>query len=174
MKKKNIKFIVLSILITISFGVIGYFIYKNSYLRISESLIDLFYSIKYYFCTLLQIDSPSNVTVESYSKYITSGLITPETNQEFVDTIGSYFSLFFSKDNFLNWLRQFTININHLAKVFILVAPVIMALILVINKIYRTPNNDFNKDTIPLKIYKSISNVFYMPTKAFLKDYFAF
>lgn len=60
MSKKNIAYIVISVLVTIAFILLAALVFKTSYIRIFESLTDLIHSIKYYFCKLFGIDAELN------------------------------------------------------------------------------------------------------------------
>ena len=55
MKRQKALYISLTVIITIGFVLLGYFVFANSYLRLKEAFIDLYGSIKYYFCSLFNL-----------------------------------------------------------------------------------------------------------------------
>ena len=52
MDKRRISYIVLAVVFTIAFVLIGAFIFSSSYLRLGETFVDLWHSIKFYFLHL--------------------------------------------------------------------------------------------------------------------------
>lgn len=70
MSKKNIAYIVISVLVTIAFILLAALVFKTSYIRIFESLTDLIHSIKYYFCKLFGIDAELNPSILDSSNVI--------------------------------------------------------------------------------------------------------
>ena len=55
MDKRRISYIVLAVVFTIAFVLIGAFIFSSSYLRLGETFVDFWHSIKFYFCELFEI-----------------------------------------------------------------------------------------------------------------------
>ena len=63
MDKRRISYIVLAVVFTIAFVLIGAFIFSSSYLRLGETFVDLWHSIKFYFCELFEIETDFDVSV---------------------------------------------------------------------------------------------------------------
>lgn len=173
-KGRKALFISLGIIIAACFILLGVFCFKNSYLRIYESLIDCFNSIKYYFCKLFNITADLNASVKEHSPIYNSDVGLPPTPGEIGTNIASFWTLFFSKANFFNWCRYALINLEKFCKVMVLILPAILVVFFVVRKWYMRSNRKHNKDTIPLKMFKEFSRVTYQPTKCFLSCFTAF
>lgn len=173
-RTKRIFFALLGIAIAAGFVWIGIAYFKNSYLRIYESLIDCINSVKYYFCKLFNISVDLNATVIEQSHIYNPDVGLPPTPGEIVVNVKSYWALFFSRNNFLNWCGYTMINVEETSKVLVLILPAILAVLFVIYKMYMRSNRKHNKDTIPLRIFKGISRVTYQPAKRFILDFTMF
>ena len=93
-KVLDILYLFLSVLILIASAVIGYFVFKTSYIRIEEGCIDVFNSIKVYFNNLLNIKSDSNPTVVGYSQSIALDNIIARTPDGVSERFNDYWALF--------------------------------------------------------------------------------
>lgn len=173
-RTKKIMFLLLGITITACFVWIGITYFKNSYLRIYESLIDCINSVKYYFCKLFNISADLDATVIEQSHIYNPDVGLPPTPGEIGVSVKSYWALFFSRNNFLNWCGYTMTNVEETSKVLVLILPAILAVLFAIYKMYMRSNRKHNKDTIPLRIFKGISRVTYQPTKRFISDFTMF
>lgn len=173
-RKKKILFLLLGIAITAGFILLGVFCFRNSYLRISESLADCFNSIKYYFCKLFNIPADLNASVINKSPIYNPDVGLSPTPGEIGTNGVSFWSVFFSADNFLNWCRYTVLNVEKICKILILILPFILCAVIVIKRMYMHSNKRHNKDTIPLRIFKGISKWTYQPTKRFIRDFATF
>lgn len=172
--KKLLANIIITILITLAIILISAFCFGDSYVRLIETLKDLFVSIKFYFCKLFNISIEVPVTVEEYSEVYELPSNAPESSEEFENGFVQFFGLFFSRDNLVNWLRTFLPSLIVLARISALLIPLLVILILVLKKLYLMPNTNHDKDTVPLRIFKKISNRIYHPAKFFIRDYLCF
>ena len=66
-KRLNICF---TVMLTTLFILLGIFVFRQSYCRAIEALIDLFSGFKYYLCTLFEIETSGLPSVTEYSKVI--------------------------------------------------------------------------------------------------------
>lgn len=173
-RKKKILFLLLGIAITTGFILLGVFCFRNSYLRIDESLADCFNSIKYYFCKLFNISTDLNASVINKSPIYNPDVGLPSTPGEIETNVVSFWSVFFSADNFLNWCRYTVLNVEKICKILILILPCILCAVIVIKRMYMSSNKKHNKDTIPLRVFKEISKWTYQPTKRFIRDFSVF
>jgi len=171
--KKRI-FIGIVILVTIGFGLLGYFVFKDSYLRLIEGFYDLFNSIKYYFCELFDLNKDITVTVEDYSKVLNVETEKPESSEVIAKDTVSFFELFISESNFKGWLKKTLMGIAMFSRVLVVLIPILLIFTMVIVKVYKTPNNDYNEDTVPLKVFKKMSAIIYEPVKALALDFLGF
>ena len=157
--------IALTIALTIAFILLGAFVFRVAYCRYKEALIDLYDSFKYYFCVLFGFGTEGLPSVTDCSRIMQWTVILPSDFESFKDNATMYFSMLFSKENFLSWLSAAGAKASVWAKVLTILLPCIIVLIIVIKRLYAKGNTKHNVDTIPLRVFKKISAVTYQPTK---------
>ncbi len=173
--KKSIKisYHILSVCAAAASLLIGVFCCRNSYVRLIESVRDFGTSIVYYVCKLFSFDSPLPATVADSTR-IPWNEILPVDFARFGAFLKAYFSTFVSSGNVTDYLVRLFTFIPTVAKVVgigvILVA--LIALLAVI--IVHGENNNYNRDTVPLKIFKTVANATYYPIKRYLVGFFGF
>lgn len=62
-KRIKISYIILASVFTIAFILMGAFLFSSSYLRLGESFVDFFYSVKYYFFEVIGKEITFNTPV---------------------------------------------------------------------------------------------------------------
>ena len=152
----------------------GIFVFPQSYARIFEALIDLYGSFIYYFKTLFGMQTDSLPSVTKYSEALKFQVNLPSDINEFKSNASAYFSRFFSKENFMSWLKFIGEKTSIITKVITLILPCVILLAVIIRRLYATENNKYNVDTVPLKAFKKLSAVTYQPAKKFICNYFLF
>lgn len=172
---KRYKFnIVITILLTVCFVLLGVFVFDFSYLRIGESFFDLWQSIKFYVCEVFGITHNIVPTVTEYSNVLQwQTLIAPDW-EAFKTDATAYFTLMFSGENFVAYGNSVASTIGNLAKVIAILLPCLLVVALVLKKLYASGNTKHNKDTLPLKIFRTASKVTYQPVKRFFISYITF
>lgn len=145
-----------------------------AYQRVFEALIDLYGGFKYYLCVLFGLPTNDLPSVTDYSKVMEWTVILPSDFEGFKVNTTAYFSMLFSKENFLSWLSVTGAKVSVWAKVLTIFLPCVVVLIIVVKRIYATPNTRHNKDTFPLRIYKVVTRYTIEPLKRFLRQYFEF
>ena len=171
---KRVIFISLTSVISVVFLLLTLFYFRTSYLRFFEALRDFFVSVKYFFCELFRIDNQTPVSVIELSKVILWKSILPDDFESFQGQTTSYFNLLFDKENFHLWLESLGVVAGNLARILIVLLPLLMLLFMLIKRIYESTNNNYNIDTKPLRCFKWIAEHTYQPIKHFFQDYFAF
>ncbi len=171
MSKKYKCYYALSVAITAGFVLLGIFVFTKSYLRLGEAFVDLWNSAKYYFCEIFGIEHATVSTVEFYSKIMQWDILLPTDFDNFKTDFVQYFTLLFSKDNFVMWGMATSKVLENIGKSMVIVLPCLFILWFSIKKLYNKPNTNYNQDTLPLKVYKSISKVTYFPAKRFVFYY---
>ena len=166
--------ITLTIALTTVFILFGVFVFGVAYQRIFEALIDLYGGFKYYLCVLFGLPTNDLPSVTDYSKVMERTTILPSDFESFKVNAIMYFSMLFNKENFLSWLSATGAKVSVWAKVLIILLPCVVVLIIVVKRIYATPNTRHNKDTFPLRIYKVVTRYTIEPLKRFLRQYFEF
>lgn len=174
MKRQKRINIALSTIITISFILLGAFVFRISYIRTFEALTALFGSIKYYFCILFNLNIDETPSIVKKSEVLIWSISMPDDFDGFKQESASFWQAFFSKGNFMSWLGNVAEHLDSFARIFVLILPCILAVVMVIKMIYNKPNVKHNIDTIPLKIYKTITGKTIVPINAFCKQYFEF
>ena len=174
MRRNKVLNITLTIVLSIAFILLGIFVFYKSYLRLFETLVDLWNSIKIYFLEIFGISHSETPTVEGFSKVMNWELILAEDWQGFKDQTQQYFELFASEENFNQYLSFLGEKCSILAKILAISAPCIIVLMLLIKRIYQTNNTDHNKDTKFLVGFKWLTEHTYQPIKRYLTQYFEF
>ena len=166
--------IALTVALTIAFILFGVLVFGVAYQRVFEALIDLYGGFKYYLCVLFGLPTNDLPSVTDYSKVMEWTVILPSDFEGFKVNTTAYFSMLFSKENFLSWLSVTGAKVSVWAKVLTIFLPCAVVLIIVVKRIYATPNTRHNKDTFPLRIYKVVTRYTIEPLKRFLRQYFEF
>lgn len=166
--------IALTVALTIAFFLLGAFVFRVAYCRTFEALIDLYGSFKYYFCVLFGFPVDGIPSVAERSKVLNWDVILPADFETFKANCISFFRLFISEENFLSWLNSTGGKAGVWAKIFVILLPCILAVIIAIKRLYAKGNTKHNVDTVPLRVFKKISAVTYQPTKRFVCGYIDF
>ena len=166
--------IALCVLISAAFVALGATIFSSSYVRFWEAITDMGTSVAVYFCEIFSIPYTFKATFLQPSSVFGWSSYLPENYDGFKQDAGSYFSLLFSKENFLAWGESVGAFLGSTAKVLILILPVLLILFFVVRWLYRKENRKHNKDTIPLRVFKWLAAHTYQPIKAYLHDFRTF
>ena len=166
--------IILTILIFGGFVALAIFVYKDSYLRVWESLKDLWNSLKFFGKEVFMLDIDAQPTVIDYSKVLHWKNILPESFDNFGIKAKSYFSLFVTGENFNLYMSNIATWLGNFAKSLVIIIPVGLILWLIIKAIYSKSNTNHNRDTIPLKVYKKLMGISYHPIRNFVSQYIRF
>lgn len=162
--------------ISLIFMIVSIFVFPNAYIRIWESLKDLWFSIKYYVKELFKLDydvTPSviNKSVVPFTPIF--GL--PETWEEFVVLWNNYWKLWTTSENFTAYLGAFADFMFYACQVLLLlIVPLVLILYVLFQRYLSNENNDYNKDSKPLKFTKWLATKTYIPVKIWLKEFWAF
>lgn len=101
-------------------------------------------------------------------------VILPADFETFKANCISFFRLFTGKENFLSWLSETGQKTGKISKIIIIVLPCILAVIIAIKRLYAKGNTKHNIDTLPLRIYKTVTGHTTEPLKRFVRQYAAF
>lgn len=164
--------IALSIAITAIFLCIGVFWCQRSYIRLWETVTELGSSIKFYFCELFEIENTTKVEVIQPSDVLINEVIPiPSTADTFWLKCKVFFTLLVNGKHLGGYFTKVSIGLGNFSKALVLLLPVMILAVILIKKIYSTPNTNHGKDTKPLRAFKRISGVTYQPIKRFVLDY---
>lgn len=161
------------IAITLGFVCLGVFVFSAAFFRLLEGGRDFGLSVAYYFCELFGIPYNFSPTVNDLPKD-PPAIFLPESIEAFKLTWGNYWSRWIDLDNFLGYLSLFGKG----AKIFVIALipaiALILALRMLVSRSLRTVNNEYGKESLPLRIFKRISDFTYRPVVAWLKSFFGF
>lgn len=174
---------IICIVVAIGFLAVGIFRFFDSIGRVIEGGRDLGLSVAFYFCELFLIPHEITPTVNDYPKIpffdFMGGTEAPEiplpdTFEGFVQRWTAYWQRWATMENFLGYV-SFLGRVLYVVCMFVLcVLPVFLIAFLVLRKFVKTENNDWGKDTKPLRIFKRISAVTYQPVKRWMVAFVGF
>lgn len=149
-------------------------VFWQSYVRFGEACKDFGLSVAYYFCELFRIDYSFTPTVTEYSSVMKWGIVMPSDFETFKTSAADYFTLLVDKEHFLSYWSVVSKVLEGLAKGITIALPCVLLLWMIIWRMYKSSNNDYNKDTKPLAAFKWLSNRTYQPLKREVKSYIDF
>ena len=174
MKRYKVFNVTVTVLIFVGFTLLGIFVFRVSYCRSFEALIDLYGSFKYYFGNLFGLETSELPSVILPSEILNNNTNLPADIGGFTDKTKGYFYWFFNGENFKLWGVTTAEKLANVLKIFTLILPVGICLWIVIKRLYEKPNNNYNQDTKPLKAYKFITSKTIVPIKRIVKNYIDF
>ena len=174
MRRLRVFNITLTVLLSLWFILAGVFHFSSSYLRLFESLSDLWQSIRYFFSMIFGLNNNVIPTVNNYSEILKWDIFLPENFEAFKAQASAYFSLLISKENLVAYGSLIANILVNLAKVLAIALPAVMVFVMAIKKIYQSNNNNHNKDTVPLRVFKWISKKTFHPLKRLILSYISF
>lgn len=152
-----------------------YFFFPYSPGRIAEAGKDIGLSAKFYFEVLFYGESGTQVSVTEYSKLpikLPFGL--PPTFEEFKALWGEFWSKTFSADMLQRYFLDLSNVLYYASKVLVILLPVIIVLIIVFKKSFEVKNNDYGKESLPLRIYKRVAKRFFSPVFGYIGSVFRY
>ena len=170
----NVFNIVITAAITSLFVALGALWFLKSYLRLKESVFDLFGSALYYFKALFGAKDSPAPSVARYSEIWGKPTFAPKDMQGFFTSAKRYFLLLVDGGNARGYFGWVAKTIGKFSKIILIVLPCLVVLKIVIKRLYAKENTKHNRDTLPLKIFKSAAKFTYQPVKRFVREYIAF
>ena len=167
-------YVVASTLLTALFVWLAITVFGDSYLRFFEATNDLWSSLQYYVCRILGLRHNVVPTVDNYSDVLAWGILLPADWDMFVSDVTEYIRLLVDVSNLTIYLNLVLGIVSDIAKCIAILLPCIVVVWFAVKRLYKRPNNDHNKDTVPLVLYKKICNVTYYPVKRWVKGYIVF
>lgn len=166
----------IAISITIIFLCFTLFYFKNSITRNGESFRDVGLSIGYYIQELFYFEwNIIPKVVRKSSVEITPIFDFPYTYDEFVVIWKNYWQLIITKDNFISYLSYVGNIIYYVSRYLLLLGvPLILLLNILFNRYMNKQNNDYNKDSKPLILYKKFCKKIYVPIINWINEFISF
>lgn len=166
--------VITSIILTAAFVVLAFFVFDSSYLRFAESAKDLWNSICIYFCKIFGIQNSIEPTVLNRSTVMFWNVVLPVDFEAFKQKAKAYFTLLAELDNFKSWLAYSGKTTENIAKALVIALPCVVILFFLIKKLYGKGNTKHNVDTLPLRVFKRLSNATYQPLKRYIVNYIGY
>lgn len=174
MNRRRVFNICLSVLITAAFALLAVFVFSDSYLRFGEAVKDFGLSVGYYFCTLFGIEHNIVPSVTEYSSVMDWSILLPSDLEGFTSQSKSFFALLIDGENFASYWAKVGDVMLVLLKVVAIMLPCLLILWLVIWRLYKSGNTKHNKDTVPLRVFKKLSEWIYRPLKITIASFVNF
>ena len=181
---------IICILITLGFVALGIFRFFGCIGRIIESVRDCGLSIAYYFCEIFEIPHHITPTVNELPKIpffdfpsqtpavptvpAVPSVPIPDNWEKFKINWSAYWRLWATKENFFGYLSAVGNVLYIFSKVIVIIIPFILLVWLLLRCILKTQNNDYDKDSKPLTIFKRITAHTYTPIKTWLIGFVGF
>lgn len=170
--------------ITLAFILCGVFLYSGAFGRLIEGGRDFGLSVGYYFCEIYGIPHNITPTVNDLPKIpffdftpappSTPSTPLPDTWTDFQSEWAQYWQLWATTDNFTGYLSFLGNLLFTLCKVLIIVLPFVLAAYVYLKRYLKKENNDYDKDSRPLKAFKWLTAHTYCPVKQWLAWLWAF
>ena len=175
---------IICIFITIGFLACGVFVFPFALGRLIEGGRDFGLSVAYYFCEVFGIPHSITPTVNNLPQVpffpsvpdmpSTPTTTLPNTWDGFKVSWAAYWRLWATMDNFTGYLSYLGNVLFTLCKVLVIALPFVLILYLGLNSYLKKQNNDYDKDSRPLKAFKWLTAHIYMPVKTWLIELYGF
>ena len=139
--------VILTIILSAAFLLLGGFVFRSSYVRFWETLQDLFRSAGFYFGTLFGIEHSITPTVTEYSSVMRWDILLPSDFKTFTERVQMYLSLLIDKENFAGYWQVVGRVAKVIAKVIAVGLPCVIVFWLVLKRLYAGCNTRHNRDT---------------------------
>ena len=161
--------------ITIVFILLNIFVFKYSFPRIWESIIDFGTSCAYYIKELCKLDFDVNVSVNEFTKQpFKPPFNLPETWELFVVKWNNFWTVFATSENFANYNLGLGNVLYYVSQILVIILPIICIFIVVGTLKGDVVNNDYNVDSKPLQLYKKFLSKVYEPIRDWIIEFIAF
>ena len=140
------------VVITAATAVISGTCFGSSYFRLAEALRDLFHGAVSLFCKLFGIETGIKPAVNEYSEVLRISGYLPGNAEELKTRLNEYFTLLLERDNFIRYSRLCGKVVSFIC-FGVVAGKTAMNLIL---KLYLRSNNDYGKESLPLKVARKI------------------
>ena len=153
----------ITVIITVTTVILGALVFRESYLRLWETMKDFGLSVAYYFSLIFKDESNITPTVNGFSNIFKASGYLPTTAEEYKRQIAKFFTAFISRDNLFSWLAGLNNIAEKVSKSFVLLFPCIIALWVITKRIYSATNTKHGENTKPLKTVLFINDKVILP-----------
>ena len=174
MKKQKVLYSSLAIVLTACFILLGFFVFSKSYVRLKEAASDLFGSVKFYLHSIFKETPDEAPSIVAYSDVIEPIKLLPSDYSGFKMKTALYFRTLFSKENLFAWLSVVGKKSVTASKGIAITLPCVLCFLLLLKRLYRRCNNRYNRDTLPLWIYRRTVERLFRFVVGGIKNYLSF
>lgn len=169
---------IICVMVTFGFLSCAVFLFPSALGRIIEGGRDFGLSIVYYFCNIFGIETDIVPTVNEYPKMPFFENYGGDTHlpsielasnwEQFKSDFMAYWLKFSSLENLFAYLSYALNILSYICIVILMAVPFIVLLFILLRRYLKTPNNNYNRDSVPLKAFKYIGRRVYTPLKSWL------
>lgn len=173
----------LAIVITLGF-IACFYIFPHSLGRLIESCRDFGLSAAYYFCEILGFENVIKPTVQTLPKFpffawlpkstVLPSAPIPENFEEFKEKFSMFGRLLVDKENLAGYSVYFINALLLISKGLMLAVPFILVAFVFVKRYLKTENNDYDKDSRALILWKRYVKSVYNPIKTWVKGFLKF
>jgi hypothetical protein len=142
-------------------------LFHGAFGTIKIAFNELWQSMIAYFVFLFTLQLPTQRPTETPTGN-TDNPILPDTAAEFGEKTNTFWERLFDGDNLVNYMSVTQNALTFILRILPFVIMLIFSLRILIRRAFEQQNNDYNKDTTPLAIYKKISSAVYAPIKNYI------
>ena len=163
--------IIVSAVVSAGIVALGAVVFRESWQRAWEAILDLLRSLGFYFCELFALQHTIVPTVTEKSKIFLLEFRFADNASDFFSDAGAYFSLLFSGGNFRGFLAGLENGMLVFARVITVAVPTVLLLVLIIRMMYHRPNRNHGRDTLPLRLFRGAMRHTYVPLKRWMLSF---
>ena len=163
--------IIVSAVVSAGIVALGAVVFRESWQRAWEAVLDLLRSLGFYFCELFALRHTIVPTVTEKSKIFLLEFRFADNASDFFSDAGAYFSLLFSGGNFRGFLAGLEDGMLAFARVITVAVPTILLLVLIVRMMYHRPNRNHGRDTLPLRLFRGAMRYTYVPLKRWMLSF---
>ena len=158
-------------------------LFPHSLGRIIESARDIGTSAVYYFAEIFEIEHSIPATVNTLPKIpfypwlpetVLPSAPIPENFEKFKVMFEHYIEVWKSKENFVSYMNFLLSLLSSFSRVLLIIAPFVIVFVILFRRYLSTENNDYDKDSRPLKAWKRFADKVYIPVKRWVISFVAF
>jgi len=164
----NIVYLLIAIAFTLAFTVLAVFRFPSALGRIIEGGRDFGLSVAYYFCELSEVPHEISPTVNNLPSLNMPSVAISDSWEGFRLQWAAYWRLWATWDNvsdYLTWLGDALMNA---CRFIVIVFPIALIFWILFDRVLKKQNNDYDKDSKPLKCWKWLTLHTYTPVKRFV------
>ena len=172
------------IVITLGFLACAIFAFPSALGRFIEGCRDFGLSVGYYFAKLFGVSHNIAPTVNnlpqmpffsSYGGNTTLPTVALAADwEQFKANFAAYWQQWANLENFTAYVNLLVKVLYSLCIVILFVLPLVIVCYFLIKRLLKRQNNDYDKDSMPLKTAKFVARFTYIPTKLWLSSFIAF